>query len=323
MIEPGMRTPPADSKLAVNEKYIEAVNLNARIHISAQAAQQNLYDMCMGFKEMRDSKLYKELGYQNFETYCEKEAGFTPKNVYRYISVVEKLPSDFVTSMSQIGMTKLALLSTLDENSREELTAKTDLENTSVRELENEIKQLKADKTSLQQKLDDSGEIGRKYAEEANQCKQKITQLESEIKTLESRPVDVAVVDNSDAEKRLQETIKSLERENIRQNEALEESYRRQEQDVRRMLEQEKQDKLSQLKAELEKTRADYEKKLAEKASANSDSDDKVKFKIYLTAAFDAMKRLTEYAKSCNNDMYCEKVRQLLAAAENELEVQK
>ena len=71
---------------------------------------------------MRDSKLYKELGYQNFENYCEQEAGFSRMNVYRYISIAENLPQDFVTSMLQIGMSKLTLLATLDEPQRKEQT---------------------------------------------------------------------------------------------------------------------------------------------------------------------------------------------------------
>ncbi|MGN0647154.1 MAG: hypothetical protein ACI4J3_00815 [Oscillospiraceae bacterium] len=67
MIETGMRTPPADVSLAVTEQYTEAYNLNVKIHTSMQAIQQNLYDMCSALKRMRDGKLYKELGYQNFE----------------------------------------------------------------------------------------------------------------------------------------------------------------------------------------------------------------------------------------------------------------
>lgn len=44
-------------------EYAKAADLDRKIKVSAQLAQQSLYDMCMGLKEMRDSKLYKELGY--------------------------------------------------------------------------------------------------------------------------------------------------------------------------------------------------------------------------------------------------------------------
>lgn len=59
MIIPGLRTPPADTEKAVTDDYVKAANLNYRIKAAAQVAQQSLYEMCKGFKEMRDSKLYK------------------------------------------------------------------------------------------------------------------------------------------------------------------------------------------------------------------------------------------------------------------------
>lgn len=79
----------------LSTEYIKAAELDRRIKTSAQLAQQSLYDMCMGFKEMRDSRLYKELGYSDFGDYCEKETGFSKMNVYRYISIAENLPQDF------------------------------------------------------------------------------------------------------------------------------------------------------------------------------------------------------------------------------------
>lgn len=88
----------------LSAEYIKAAELDRRIKTSAQLAQQSLYDMCMGFKEMRDSRLYKELGYSDFGDYCEKETGFSRMNVYNYIRVAEKLPQDFVNSSLQIGV---------------------------------------------------------------------------------------------------------------------------------------------------------------------------------------------------------------------------
>lgn len=56
---------------------------------------------------MRDSKLYKELGYSDFGDYCEQETGFKRANVYNYINVVERLPEEFVYSSRQIGIKNL------------------------------------------------------------------------------------------------------------------------------------------------------------------------------------------------------------------------
>ena len=116
MIQTELRTPPADVSLAVTEQYTEAYNLNVKIHTSMQAIQQNLYDMCSALKKMRDGKLYKELGYQNFEEYCENEAGIGRRHAYKYIAIIEKLPADFVPSMAHIGMAKLELLTALTDD---------------------------------------------------------------------------------------------------------------------------------------------------------------------------------------------------------------
>ena len=73
------------TNLSVRDK---AVKLHHKIIVSANLAQQNLFEMCQSLKEMRDSKLYKELGYSNFEDYCETEVGMKRSNAYNYISPV-------------------------------------------------------------------------------------------------------------------------------------------------------------------------------------------------------------------------------------------
>ena len=193
-----------NNDLTVTTDYIKAKDLDRKIKTSAHLAQQSLYDMGMGFKEMRDSKLYKELGYQNFEEYCEQETGFTRMNVYKYISIAEKLSDDFVNSSLQIGVTKLSLLAKLDESTRTEIIETTDLEKTSVRELKAKLaelqetnKKLEDDKTSAKERQDkllkknlqlveeiDSFKSEKAKAEEKVQC------LENQIKELENKPHD-------------------------------------------------------------------------------------------------------------------------------------
>ena len=133
----------------LNAEYKMAIEVDTQIKQSAMQAQQNLYDMAMGFKKMRDEKLYTALGYENFGDYCEKETGMKRRNVYNYIAIAEKLPQEFVHSSAQIGVKKLTLLTTLDNEQREELAENTDLENTSVRELKEIIKDLQAKNDDL------------------------------------------------------------------------------------------------------------------------------------------------------------------------------
>ena len=130
--------------LIEKDKFETAYNLHQKILITAQMAQKNLYDMCGMLKQMRDDKLYKELGYNNFEDYCENEVGMNRRNAYRYIAVIENIKN--VTSMSQIGMTKLSLLASLSESQQEEIQEKVNVEDVSVRDLKAEIARLKEEK---------------------------------------------------------------------------------------------------------------------------------------------------------------------------------
>lgn len=137
----------------LSAEYKTAVKLNQKIIFAAQMAQKNLYDMCMMLKEMRDNKLYKELGYQNFEDYCENEVGFGRMQAHKYIAIIENVKN--VNSSLHFGVTKLALLSSLSESQQEEIQEKVKVEDVSVRELKEEIKKLKEDKEAAEKKAQD------------------------------------------------------------------------------------------------------------------------------------------------------------------------
>lgn len=126
------------------KKFEKAYDLHQRILVTAQMAQKNLYDMCIMLKQMRDEKLYKDLGYQNFGEYCENEVGMKRSNAYSYISVIEKIEN--VQTFGQIGISKLSLLAALSESEQEKIQATVNVEDTSVRELKAEIAKLKEEK---------------------------------------------------------------------------------------------------------------------------------------------------------------------------------
>lgn len=299
-------------------EYAKAVDLDRRIKVSAQLAQQSLYDMCMGFKEMRDSKLYKELGYSEFNDYCRTEIGFGDRQVYRLISTVENLSEDFVTSMSRIGTTKLFLLSTLPEEERTQVTETTDLETTSVRELKEKIDSLKKTNDRLMSKVDEAeknAEKSRKSEEAA--CgklsilqtdtefqKQKIAQLESEIsrkeenitaleeqvEQLENRPIEVAVESNSHEVENLMDAMKRVDLDwSLKYSELQEETMK---ETIRNNQEH---------TAEIERLKAEYEEKLA---NVEPVSDSKAVFKAYLSNAVDAVKRLAAFVQEHPDEVF-------------------
>ena len=212
-----------NQEIIITENYSRAVSLHRKICANAQAAQESLFEVCKGLKEMRDGKLYKELGYQNFEDYTQTELGFSRRNAYSYIAIAENFSADFVNSSSQIGMKKLTLLAKLDEPERQEIIQNTDLESTSVKELKNKISDLKKANDRLLEKAsqaEKNAEDSRKKESEAwgkvsvlktdseMQIK-KISQLEKQIQELENNPKQVAVEDTTKINE-LKEEIKKL-----------------------------------------------------------------------------------------------------------------
>lgn len=309
----------------LSAEYIKAAELDRRIKTSAQLAQQSLYDMCMGFKEMRDSRLYKELGYSDFGEYCEQETGFKRTNVYNYISVAENLPEDFVHSSGQIGIKKLTLLSTLSDEQRETITETTDIENTTVKELKAKIDSVKKQNDALHEEM--------RYREEEHETKSqkfkdRIAELEAEIKDLESRPIEVAVETDSKEVANLKDAMRRVDLDWSEKYSKLEEDSLKDRRELLQKAEQaekDKQDKLSQLREELDRTKAEYEKRLAEKTDITPIQDDKAIFKAYLSTAVDSVTRLVgfvnEHNDSDNYGLFTQKARQLADIINSKLEV--
>lgn len=210
--------PVPETALVVSEEYTKAVTLTRHIIANAQAMQQSLYEVCKGLKEMRDGKLYKELGYQNFEDYCKNEIGLTRQQGYTYLKIAENLPEDFVKSTLQIGVQKLALLAKLDEADREELTQRVNPQETSVKELQAEIKRLKAERAEMiEHHVAEQGDFLRKI-DQLNETKkqrdealQKLETAKKKLDELQKKPQKETVYEDSPE---LLERIQELESEN-------------------------------------------------------------------------------------------------------------
>lgn len=312
----------------LSAEYIRAAELDRRIKTSAQLAQQSLYDMCMGFKEMRDSRLYKELGYSDFGEYCEQETGFSRMNVYNYIRVAEKLPQDFVNSSLQIGVKKLTLLAKLSDEERTELAENIDLESTTVKELKAKIDILQNERDRAMKSNAEASHQVFIADKKVLEMKNKVTQLEAEIKDLESRPIEVAVETDSKEVANLKDAMRRVDLDWSEKYSKLEEDSLK---DRRELLqkaeraEKDKQDKLSQLRAELDRTKAEYEKKLSGKADTAPVQDDKAIFKAYLSTAVDSVTRLVDFVNEHNDSdnygLFTQKARQLADIINSTLEV--
>lgn len=312
----------------LSAEYIRAAELDRRIKTSAQLAQQSLYDMCMGFKEMRDSRLYKELGYSDFGEYCEQETGFSRMNVYNYIRVAEKLPQDFVNSSLQIGVKKLTLLAKLSDEERTELAENIDLESTTVKELKAKIDILQNERDRAMESNAEASHQVFMADKKVLEMKNRVTQLEAEIKELESRPIEVAVETDSKEVANLKDAMRRVDLDWSEKYSKLEEDSLKDRRELLQKAEQaekDKQDKLSQLREELDRTKAEYEKKLAGKVDTAPVQDDKAIFKAYLSTAVDSVTRLVgfvnEHNDSDNYGLFTQKARQLADIINSTLEV--
>ena len=271
----------------LSAEYIRAKDLDRRIKVSAQMAQQSLYDMCVGLKEMRDGKLYKELGYETLAEYSENEVGVKGVQASKMIRICENLPSDFLQSTVNFGVEKLYLLTTLSEETRAEVVETTDLESVTVRELKGKIKALTEQAEQAEERAEALKKSENKAWGEVSKLKtdsemrgQKIAQLEAEVKELESRPVEVAV---SHEEENLRKAIQKMNNDFDKEFAEQEEANMR---DRRELLQAHDR--------EMEQLRAEYEKKLAELPSGGSDGG-KAAFKAYLANAIDAAERLYKF----------------------------
>ncbi|MBE6850931.1 MAG: hypothetical protein E7504_04210 [Ruminococcus sp.] len=248
----------------VSDNYDKAVRLTRHIAANAHAMQESLYEVCKGLKEMRDGKLYKELGYQNFEDYTENEVGIRRRQAYTYISVAENLREEFVHSGAQIGIKKLGLLAMLDPADRKEIQQTVNIEETSVRELKAQIK-------ALEKKNEEAAEALETAKSKTRNMVQKNVELVQQIKELEQRPVEVAVAEQD-------------EQELARLNNIIEQ----------------KNAELDRVRSEYELRLRNAE--MRQEALPMEITDTRPVFRAYLANAVDAMKRLTEFLLSHTQD---------------------
>lgn len=301
-------------EIMLTEKQ-QAEALHKQITGYGEVIYQSLYGMCTAIKQMRDSKLYKALGYDTFEAYTEEKLGMKSSQVYKYIAIADRLSADFVHSSGQIGVQKLYLLAMASEETREEIMETTDLTETTVRELKMKLAQAEKSNELLTEQVSEAEQkaadakksemkaLGRVSVLEtdAGFQRQKIEQLEAQvgeqadqIKELESRPVEVAVPEPSREVQNMQDAMRRMNLEHEQWSAKIQDDHIKQVQEINR-----------QHRAETDALRAEYEEKLAAAQAAPAEApepDSKEIFKAYLANAIDAAKRMTAFLQAHPNE---------------------
>lgn len=293
----------------ISQNYSKALELHNKILVSAQLAQTNLWEMCSGLKEMRDGKLYRDLGYQNFEEYCQTEFNMNRSNAHKYISIIENINSENVSTSKHFGVSKLYLLSTLSESEQAEMTEKNDVESMTVKQLETVIKNLKKSNEekksqlqSLNNRIENANNSINKYRADLYNASVENRELREQIEELESRPAEVAVAEPSEDVRQLKLTIKNLEQSTEQQ---LEDLQNQQIRDVREL--HRKHDE--ELKTALAEQKSSYERKLNELESRLSDADTEENtlalLEVYISTARNALVNLMAFASRSMDRSSC------------------
>lgn len=280
----------------MSANYTKAVSLTRKIKANAAAAQESLWEVCKGLKEMHDGKLYKELGYTSFEQYTEDEIGIKRHQAQKYLAIGAMENGD---SSHHLGVTKLALLAKLDEPQREEIQQNVDVESVTVKELKEKISALTtandtlreeaqgykneaAEQRKLREELvDENGQMSDRISEllaDNDEAKDTIQSLEQQIEALEGRPVEVAVQTN-DAE--IDKLTAQFQKELAKRDKDTE----------RRLNEQ-----LQRHKEELRKQREQLEK-AAEEADVEVEDEirEKAELEMHIKFVTDAMRKLAHW----------------------------
>ena len=127
-----------NSGLTVEQQQFK--DLHERICYNARKSAEHWVEMASAIREMRDSKRYKAAGFEDFADYTVNALGIKERQAYNYISVIEKLPEEFIRAHATIGVTKLALLTSVNEEEREEILEKIDLDTAKTSEINAAVK---------------------------------------------------------------------------------------------------------------------------------------------------------------------------------------
>ncbi|MBQ9729138.1 MAG: hypothetical protein IJV85_06065 [Clostridia bacterium] len=127
-----------NSGLTVEQQQFK--DLHERICYNARKSAEHWVEMASAIREMHDSKRYKAAGFEDFADYTVNALGIKERQAYNYISVIEKLPEEFIRVHATIGVTKLALLTSVNEEEREEILEKIDLDTAKTAEINAAVK---------------------------------------------------------------------------------------------------------------------------------------------------------------------------------------
>ena len=220
---------------SLSQEQLDFRSLHCEIIRAGNMAADACIMYAYKFKEMRDSKKYRAVGCETFGEYCKTVCNLNERQIYNYISVVEKLDNSILQT-SALSMSKLITLASMSGTERAELLDEhdmADLETMSSRELEKvkaehesrvqqltmdievvdkennvlraDVSKLKLEPTELKKELDKINLERDSFASESKK-------LAAEIKTIESTPREGQKEVDAESDEKLKTAEQNLEK---------------------------------------------------------------------------------------------------------------
>lgn len=195
-----------EDEIVISSEVREAVACHQRILESGKLAASALVEMGKGLKLMRDKKLYKTLGYDTFGNYVENNGDykFKERQAYSYIKAVESFSEEFLTEHSDLGITKLSLLSALSEQDAVEVIESSELSGMNA----DEVKALVREKQALGEQLSFWKEEAKNAKDDSADAEMQLKVLQEKIEQIEGEKRRAAV----EAEKAAEQLRKAKEK---------------------------------------------------------------------------------------------------------------
>lgn len=178
-------TTPVD-ELTPSQK--DFLNLHNSIIYYGNNACLNLYQMAKQLELMKDTCKYVNAGFETFEDYVETCLGLKRSQAYNYIKVANSYSNEFLINNSNIGITKLLVLSDLDEPTVEKVIETVEVDSVNVKELKALVSSLKKE----------NKEIKEEHKTKLNNYEETIANLEREIDGLKDQLTSIKTEEPSD-----------------------------------------------------------------------------------------------------------------------------
>lgn len=211
------------SEKPVSEEQRQFLDVHNEIMYCGNMAGQFVIGLARNLKRMKEGEFFVAAGFSSFEEYVEQAVGIKERQAYNYIKIVNEFSEDFLQSNAKIGITKLTLLASAEEDVRAEIIECESAETMTARELAEKIKELESEKSaaveqlsiletqieSLEEQKQSEKDKADKQIREKQKALDNLTleksKLEKKIDDLKNAPAKVEKIDNP-------ETVAELER---------------------------------------------------------------------------------------------------------------